>query len=287
MSGLENSTDSSLVDKLFDWWRYSSPAAKTIVLGLAGIWLAFILWLAVTPSLPSAQADEVYLPAVKGDNNFVNQTKSSQLGALGTDEGVLDGAARFVIDPKKSVASYSVVEEFFGDSGLIVGRNTNQGVNTAVGATHGLSGVFFLDMEKGSPTIIAGEFSADLQQLRSVQPHRDDMLKRFWLQSNRYPAAYFVVTEMPTLPPTYTEGTPATFPLTGILTVRNIEKEVTFDVVATLENGWLEALAVTDLMFEDFEIDPPSMAGVLQTEPNFRLIVSIKAEQQPATVSEK
>ena len=259
MSASENNENNSLVDKIFDWWKESSPAAKTIVLGLAGIWVVFIFWLAIAPNVQDQQSGDLFLPAVSGNNIAIEETLTEPSASEDAGSILLDGAIRFDIDPEKSVASYSAVEEFFGDSGLIVGRNTNQGINTAVGETRGLSGAFYLDLEKGSPKIIGGEFSADLRQLTSVQPHRDDMLKRFWLESNSYPNAHFVITEIPTLPPTYVEGTPAAFPITGILIVRNIEKEVTFDVVATLEDGTLEALAVADLMFEDFDYDLDSL----------------------------
>lgn len=286
MSASENNENKSPVDIIFDWWRNASPAGKSIAIGLSAIWLTFIFWLAISQNLAQTGSAELFLPAISGDDKDIESSSEGASAAPEIAEDLLEGAMRFDINPEKSVASYSAVEEFFADSGLIVGRNTNQGINTAVGETRGLSGVFYLDLTKGSPNIVGGEFSADLRQLTSVQPHRDDMLKRFWLQSNSYPNAHFVITEIPTLPPNYVEGTPAAFPLTGVLIVRDIEKEVTFDVVATLGNGTLEALAVTTLMFEDFGINPPNMAGVLQVEPDFKLIVSIMAESQPNVVNE-
>ncbi|MEM8863529.1 MAG: YceI family protein [Chloroflexota bacterium] len=290
MTASENNDNRSLVDHIFNWWAESSLAGKFIALGLILIWLVFIMWLAISQNETDQPTQEIYIPAVSDDRSAEDANsdeRSSPTLAIVLDESLLAGATLFEINAEESVAAYSAVEEFFGDSGLIVGRNTNQGINTAVGETRGLSGSFYLDLEKGSPKIIGGEFSADLQQLSSVQPHRDDMLKRFWLASNTYPTARFVITEIPTLPPAYQQGTRAAFPLTGILTVRDIEKEVTFDVVATLENGSLDALAVTNLLFEDFGIAPPNMAGVLQVEPDFKLIVSVKAESQPNSGSEK
>ena len=272
----------ALVDKLFAWWQSLAPAGKMLVGGLFALWLIFIFWVSATQNaLEQNRAEEVYLPAVSNleqEDDLTTEASVIEQEKSEIDNELLAGATRFEIKPKESVASYSAVEEFFGDSGLVVGRNTNQGLNTAVGETRGITGSFYLDLEKGSPKILNGEFSADLQQLTSVQPHRDGMLKRFWLESNMFPTATFVITEVPTLPPAYVEGTPAAFPLTGILTVRDIEKEVTFDVVATLEGNILEATAIADLKFEDFGISPPNMAGVLQVEPNFKLIVAIVAE---------
>ncbi|MFK7805133.1 MAG: YceI family protein [Anaerolineae bacterium] len=280
MDPLENK---SLIDRLFDWWSRLAPAGKAVTLSLVAIWLIFLGW------LPIAQGNALVRNAVISVNEDLevdteNITEGVDDRVTAVEESGSDpisGATRFEIVPEQSVASYSAVETFFGDSGLIVGRNTNQGLNTAVGETRGLTGSFLLDMGKGSPKIIGGEFSADLQQLVSVQPHRDDMLTRFWLESNNFPTATFLITEMPTLPPNYKAGTPAAFPLTGILTVRNIEKEVTFDVVASLNTAGdrLEAVAVANLLFEDFDISPPSMAGVLKVEPEFKLIVAIVAER--------
>ena len=221
-----------------------------------------------------AEDTQVFIPAVTDSDSEEMATDEPEAASM---DNMVKDAVVYTIDSEKSVASYSAVEEFFGDSGLVVGRNTNQGLNTAVGETRAISGEFAIDFVKGSPKLIGGEFSADLLQLTSVQPHRDKTLKRYWLESNKFPTANFEITEVPTLPPVYTEGTPAVFPLTGILTVREIEKEVTFDVVATLEGDELEALATADLMFEDFGIAPPNMANVLQVEDSFRLLVSITA----------
>ena len=288
MTEMENEANKSIVDRIMDWWQNASTAGKTIILGLIGVWFCFILWLSVIQNGVEQETGETFLPAISESGQPNSETRVHETQSLETtDEDLLAGARKFVIDSNLSVATYSAVEKFFGDSGLIVGRNTNQGINTAVGETRGLSGSFYLDLEKGSPKIIGGELSADLQQLTSVQPHRDDMLKRFWLESNTYPTANFIITEIPTLPPVYKEGTPAVFPLTGILTVRDIQNEVTFDIVATLENNTLEALAVTELKFADFGIDPPNMAGVLQVEPNFKLIVKITAQSEEVSANEK
>ncbi len=243
----------------------------------------------------SADENQVFIPAVsddsEGDSEEVEEEAGTKADAGANNEEAEEienaendaeadmamGGTVYIIDSDRSVATYSAVEEFLGDSGLVVGRNTNQGLNTAVGETRGISGQFTLDTEKGSPKLIGGEFSADLLQLTSVQPHRDQTLKRYWLESIKYPEATFTITQLPTLPPAYEEGSRAVFPLTGVLTVREIEKEVTFDVVARLEADTLEAIATADFLFEDFGIAPPNMAGVLRVEDSFRLIISITA----------
>lgn len=296
----------SFVDNFFSFWQVQPLPTRILVGGTLIIWILFVFGVSYLDTLPDQdEAQQAYLPAVSesesetdmsadgADSSEENQVfipavsddaevdETDETGAIESDASndadIAIGATVFIIDPERSVATYSAEEEFFGDSGLVVGRNTNQGKNTAVGETRGISGQFALDTEKGSPKLIGGEFSADLLQLSSVQPHRDQTLKRYWLESIKYPEATFTITELPTLPPTYVEGSPAVFPLTGLLTVREIEKEVTFDVVATLEGDTLEATATADFLFEDFGITPPNMANVLRVEDSFRLIVAITA----------
>lgn len=309
-----DSENKSLIDASFDSWRTLPLAGKLLIGGTGLIWIIWMFWIAVAPGAiesntgseqnssylpaisesdsqnPTVQSltldeatqattdqSEVYLPNVADDDGseepiviVVNEGRSEADTQLGS-------GTVFTIDPERSVASYSAVEEFFGESGLVVGRNTNEGLNTAVGETRGLTGSLMLDMTAGQPALTGGAFTADLLQLKSVQPHRDQTIKRYWLESNKFPTATFEITQVPTLPPGYIEGTSAVFPLTGLLTVREIEKEVTFHVTATLEDGVLEALATTELMFADFGIDPPNMANVLSVEPSFSIIVSITA----------
>ncbi len=315
-----DSENTSFVDRFFSFWQTQPLPNKILVGGTLAVWIIFILGVSYLDTLPTQDAQQTFLPAVsesdsdtEADADMANdenqvfipavseeaeveteteaepdidatepEESDSEMEESSSDaqEEMAAGGTVYMIDPERSVASYSAVEEFFGDSGLVVGRNTNEGLNMAVGETRGLSGEFTLDTEKGSPKMIGGSFSADLLQLTSVQPHRDQTLKRYWLESNKYPQATFTVTDLPTLPPAYTEGEQVTFPLTGILTVREIDKEVTFDVVATLEGETLEAIATADLLFEDFDIAPPNMANVLRVEDSFRIIVSITAVAQ-------
>jgi polyisoprenoid-binding protein YceI len=65
--------------------------------------------------------------------------------------------------------------------------------------------------------------------------------------------------------------------VTGNLTVRETTRQITFDVITRLEGTTLSGSAETTILLSDFNVGPISIAGVLQTEDQARIILQFVA----------
>lgn len=169
------------------------------------------------------------------------------------------------IDASRSQASYTVDETFFDARGLV----------TVVGTTSAVAGDILFD-PANPPASQVGEIVVDVSQLRTDEPSRDNAIRRAYLESLRYPLATFRNATLSDMPAQWTGGTPLTFKMTGDLTVRDVTRQVTWDVEATVTPGELTASATTAIKLSDFGISPPSLS-ILRVEDDMVLRLDLAA----------
>lgn len=155
----------------------------------------------------------------------------------------------FNVDPSQTTVEYAVDEVLFG--------------NTQVtrGSTSDVAGEFTLEVKDGKPVVSLSELQVDLRTLASDNNMRDGILHSQWLESDKYPMAIFVAKSVEGLPADAVQGKAYTFKVTGDMTIRNITKEVTFDVTVTLDGTTLTGQGTTQIYMKDFGFDPPEMLG--------------------------
>jgi polyisoprenoid-binding protein YceI len=178
------------------------------------------------------------------------------------------GARTFRIVPDQTEASYEVQEQFLN-------RDLP---NMAVGKTNTVEGEFQFSLD-GKPTGQVTKFTVDLRTLTSDESRRDNRIRRQWLESEKYPTAEFVSTEAQNLPASYAEGQEVSFKLVGNLTLREITRPVTFDVVGKLVGDTVTGTASTQILMKDFGFDPPSVAGMLTVKDGVTIRVNFTAKE--------
>jgi polyisoprenoid-binding protein YceI len=135
------------------------------------------------------------------------------------------------------------------------------GVNApsdAVLVASGATGSFLLkDDGTFSPE---SKLTFDMTTLTSDQRSRDDFIKQGTLQTRQFPKAELVPTKVTGLSVPLPATGDFTFKLTGRLTIRGTEKEVTFDVQAERAGVDLTATATADptWKFAEFGMSVPS-----------------------------
>ncbi|MRR31955.1 YceI family protein [bacterium] len=177
------------------------------------------------------------------------------------------GAVTFNIVPEESKVTYEVGETFF---------NQNNRFNLAVGVTQTLSGSVFGDLSN-PPVSSIGPIQVDISKFTSDSNRRDNAIRGEWLESTRFPVATFVSTSIEGLPPSYVEGQDYALKVTGDLTVREVTRSVTFDVITRLKGDTLSGSATTTILLSDFSIGPISIAGILKTEDEAKITLEFVA----------
>jgi polyisoprenoid-binding protein YceI len=150
-----------------------------------------------------------------------------------------------------SELGYRVVEVLFG-------------VNTeGVGRTNQVTG----ELTVVDTRVTEAQFTVDMASIESDDGRRDGQFRGRIMTVNEFPTATFVLTEPIELESIPAEGEQITAQATGELTLRGVTNPVTFEVTAQLQNERIGVLGNISVVFADYEIANPSIAGIT-TEDN-------------------
>jgi len=127
-----------------------------------------------------------------------------------------------------------------------------------------VSGSWALNVDDASQTSAEGKI--DMASLDSGNGQRDGHVKgEEYLNVSEFPEATFQATSFEGLPAEWTEGAASDFKMTGTLTVRGVEKEVTFDAKTMYRDGQVLLSGTAIVTFADFGMENPHSV-VLDTE---------------------
>jgi polyisoprenoid-binding protein YceI len=218
-----------------------------------------------------APASPTTAPTANAETQPSPTTAQAQAESTPTEPPAPPAPARtlYRIDSDRSQASYTVDETFFDARGLV----------TVVGTTNAVAGEILFDAEN-PPASQVGEIVVDVSQLRTDDSSRDNAIRRAYLESLRYPLATFRNAALSDMPLQWSEGVTFTFKMTGDLTVRDVTRQVTWDVEAAVTPGELTASASTAIKLTDFGISPPSLS-ILRVEDDMVLRLDVAAPAVP------
>jgi polyisoprenoid-binding protein YceI len=195
-------------------------------------------------------------------------TSTSSNGSASNGASAVAGDIQFTLDPSQSQATYKARETLAN-----IGSPSE-----AVGKTSQVSGtIAFTD--SGMIDTSVSKITIDLSTLQSDKSQRDNYIKRNTLNTDQYPSAVFVPTEVQGLSwPLPTSGQ-STFKLIGDLTVHGQTSKTTWDVTATFASQQVKGTATTTVKFEDFGMKPPKTMLVLSVEDNLTLELDFVFDQ--------
>ncbi|CAI6057518.1 Protein YceI [Paenibacillus sp. JJ-100] len=126
------------------------------------------------------------------------------------------------------------------------------------------------------PTQSEAEGKIEMNGIDSGNGQRDEHVKDAdFFDMAQYPQATFKATSFEGMPTEWTEGEPIDLNMKGNLTVKGIEKEVTFDAKAVYDNNELLLSGTTMVTFEDFGMENPHSV-VLSTENDIEVRLELK-----------
>jgi polyisoprenoid-binding protein YceI len=193
---------------------------------------------------------------------------SGQTGRSGVAGIQSAGPLTFQVQPEQSKATFRVREQL---ARLPL-------PNDAVGTTGAVTGQLVLDPMSGVVSD-ASKITVDLRQLATDSAQRDNFIKRNTLQTDQFPTAEFVPVRAEGLPTPIPESGEFTFRLSGPMTVRGVQKDVTWDVSAARSGGQITGTATTAVTFGDFGMEPPKVPVVLSVVDEIRLELNLVASE--------
>lgn len=127
---------------------------------------------------------------------------------------------------------------------------------------------------------MSGEGAIDMTALDSGNGQRDEHVKSGdFLDVAQFPQAEFMATSFSALPTVWTEGTAVPVEMKGTLTVKGIEKDVTFQSQAVYSGGQLMLSGTTVVTFADFGMTNPHSI-VLDTENDLEVRLELVLDKQ-------
>lgn len=170
------------------------------------------------------------------------------------------GALTLTLVPDNSEARFLVKEQLAG----------NNLPNDAVGKTKGVKGSIVIGQD-GKIDKAQSKITVDVNSLATDQPMRDGFIKRSTLETDKFPTAEFVPTEVKGLPTPLPKSGAVNFQIIGDMTAHGTTKPITWDVTGTVDGGTFKGTAKTAVKFADFNMNAPKVPRVLSLEDNIRL----------------
>ncbi len=143
--------------------------------------------------------------------------------------------------------------------------------NDAVGSTDKVSGSMQI-LPDG--TVAPGaKLVIDLRTMTSDQSMRDGYVRNRTLETEKFPEAVFVPTELKGVPKMVPSTGQLGVQLTGNMTIHGVTKPVTFKGIATIDprSSTVAGRALTTITFSDFGLNKPTLARLLSVEDKITL----------------
>ena len=176
---------------------------------------------------------------------------TSTIGPGGLDgTWTIDTSIGSFADFSSSFVGYRVNETF-----------TDQKANEAVGRTPDVSGSLTLD----GTMISTVDVTADLTTLQSDDDRRDGQLERKAIETGQFPTATFKLTSPIELGAVPGDGETVSATAIGELT-HGVTRSVEVPIEATLAGDVVTVVGRIDIVFADYDIEPPTSFIVLSIE---------------------
>jgi polyisoprenoid-binding protein YceI len=160
---------------------------------------------------------------------------------------------------------------------FVIDEVLNNAPKTVIGTTDQVAGEIVVDPQDPSKTQV-GTIQINARTLATDSEFRDRAIKNQILSTDQYELITFTPTEIVGLPENGTAGQSYSFQIVGDLTIRDVTKQVTFEVTATpASETRLEGTAQTTIAYADWGITIPQVRQVASVSDQVRLEIDFVA----------
>lgn len=154
---------------------------------------------------------------------------------------------------------------------FVIDEVLNNAPTTVVGVTNQVAGQIAVDPSDPTRSRV-GVIQVNARTLATDNDFRNRAIANRILTTDQYEFITFEPTTISGLPSAGEVGQPYSFQLTGDLTIRDVTREVTFDVTVTpVAADRIEGTAVSTVRYADFGLTIPSVPSVASVEDEVRL----------------
>lgn len=154
---------------------------------------------------------------------------------------------------------------------FIIDEVLNNEPKTVVGTTNQVAGVIEINAQDPTKTRV-GVIQVNARSLTTDSNFRNRTIKNQILQTDQYELVTFTPSEIVGLPASGAVGQPYSFQIVGDLTIRDVTKQVTFEVTAKAPSeSRVEGTASTTVAYADFGITIPQVRQVASVADQVRL----------------
>ncbi|MCR2806946.1 YceI family protein [Paenibacillus soyae] len=220
-----------------------SAAIAVVVLGGAGAYAAMNNYLGNNVEVESVMA---------------TPQASAPANESGTTEGAENAPATAAVTADQLNGAWNIASGSKVYWSVTTSKETVNFVNEAV------TGSWNVDL--GDASAMTGEGVLDMTALDSGNGQRDGHVKGAdFLAVDQFPQATFAAKSISGVPTEWTEGAAVPITIEGTMTVKGIDKDVTFESNAMYQGGQLLLSGTTKVTFADFGMTSPHTI-VLETE---------------------
>jgi polyisoprenoid-binding protein YceI len=164
--------------------------------------------------------------------------------------------------------------------------HAGEGFDLAVGVTNAVAGEIAIDRANLANSKV-GDIVVNIDQLTSDQSMRDGDIRANYLETAKYPQATFSNIQVIGLPRReIKDGEKLKFQLVGTLQIRQIERQVIWNVTGSLTGDTLIAVATADILMTDYGVNPPDILGVVLANNDVHLVFNLIAQEPSAKATQ-
>lgn len=228
------------------------------------------------PSPTTSEADVTTAPATADASDETSvaaateQPAATRVAATTAAEATTAPAA-----PADLIVAQIVQEE--SEARFVIDEVLNDAPKTVVGVTNQIAGEIAVDPSDPTRSRV-GVIQVNARGLTTDSEFRNRAIKNRILLTDQFEYITFTPKELVGLPQAGAVGQSYSFQIIGNLTIRDVTREVTFDVTATpASESRLEGTASTTIRYADFGVTIPQVRQVASVADEVRLEIDFVA----------
>jgi polyisoprenoid-binding protein YceI len=225
-----------------------------------------------TAAQPTASAVSPSVAATTAPAATAAPAVASPAEALATDTPASESGSTL---PSGSIVAQIVADE--SEARFVINEVLNNAPKTVIGTTNQVAGELAVDPSDPTKSQV-GVIQVNARTLATDSDFRNRAIKNQILQTDQYELITFTPKKYVGLPTSGAVGQSYSFQIVGDLTIRDVTREVTFDVTATPASAdRLEGTAQTTIRYADYGITIPQVRQVASVDEQVRLEIDFVA----------